>query len=103
MRVYTDQSSLHTKKCFCICWLITFFCFVCFWYVLIKSTTFVTAITGALNTGQDGLTSYPPAILGQSKEAHDIDKHFGHIQPTAKLTCSIIMGECVMIVVKSFT
>lgn len=107
MRVYIDQSSLLTTKCckcFCICWFITFFvCLFVFWYVLNKSTTFVAAITGAFNTGHDGLTSYPPAILGQSKEAHEIYKCFGHVQPTAKLTCSIIMGECVMIVVKSFT
>jgi len=70
---------------------------------MIKSTTFVAAITGALSTGYDGLVSYPLAFLRQAKEAHKIDKSFGQVQPTAKLTCSIIMGECVMIVVKSFT
>ncbi len=105
MRVYIDQSSLHTKKCckcFCICCL-TFFVCLFFSYVLNKSTTFVAAITGALSAGYDGLTSYPPAILGQSKEAHEIYKRLGQIQLTAKLTCSVIMGECVMIVVKSFT
>lgn len=104
--VYRSIFIAHYEMLQMLLYMLVYNFFVClfvFWYVLNKSTTFVAAITGAFNTGHDGLTSYPPAILGQSKEAHEIYKCFGHVQPTAKLTCSIIMGECVMIVVKSFT
>lgn len=68
-----------------------------------KLTTFVTAIASAFNTSYDSLMRYPSAVRGQAKVTHEIYKSFGHIQLTAKLTCSIIMGKRVMVVVKSFT
>lgn len=65
--------------------------------------TSVASISSALYPGQDHLTGDSLAVLGQAQEAHRVDETSGNVQLPAKLAGCIVIGECVMIVVKAFT
>lgn len=63
----------------------------------------VAAVTSALYSGHDHLVGHSLAVLGQAQEAHEVDETSGKVQLAAKLTGCIIIGECVVVIVKSFT
>lgn len=43
------------------------------------------------------------AVFGQAQEAHEVDETSGKVQLAAKLAGSIVIGERVVVVVKSLT
>lgn len=42
-------------------------------------------------------------VLCQAQETHEVDETGGKIELAAKLTCSIVVGKCVVIIVKPLT
>lgn len=62
----------------------------------------VTSISSALHPGQDQLVGRSLAVLGQAEEAHKVDETSGKVQLAAKLAGCIVIGERVVVVVKSF-
>lgn len=83
-----------------------FFSVVLLWSCDHNSTilaTPVASISGALYSGRDHLVGHSLAVLGQAQETHEVDETSGKVQLAAKLAGCIVIGERVVVVVKSLT
>lgn len=65
--------------------------------------TSMASISRALYSGQDYFMGHSLTVLCQAQEAHEVDETSGKVQLAAKLTCCIVIGKRVVIVVKSLT
>lgn len=63
----------------------------------------MASVSGALYSGHDHLVGHPLAVLGQAHETHEVDETSGKVQLAAKLAGCIVIGERVVVVVKSLT
>lgn len=76
---------------------------ILFVWVLFFLATAVTSVSGALYPRLDNLTGHPLAILSQAQKAHEVDEAGGEVQLAAVLAGGIVVGESVVVVVKSLT
>lgn len=59
-------------------------------------------VARTLSPGQHHIRGDSLAVLGQGQEAHEVDKTSGKVQLAAKLAGCVVIGERVVVVVKSF-
>lgn len=63
----------------------------------------VAPVSSTLQSGHDKLMGHSLAVLGQTQETHEVDETSGKVQLAAKLAGCIVIGERVVVIVKSFT
>lgn len=72
-------------------------------HTLLILATPVTPISSALHSGHDHFMGHSLAVLGQAQETHQVDETSGKVQLAAKLTGCIVIRECVVVIMISFS
>ena len=66
------------------------------------SATFVAVVARSLHASHDNFLRHPLDVPGETHEAHEVYEGGGEVELAAELTCGVVEGERVVVVVEAF-
>lgn len=75
------------------------------WYnfVSLAAVWLVSDVTRSLHASNDCYFGNCLWVFGQTQSTHEVYKGSGEVEPAAKLTCSIVVGERMVVVMEAFS